>query len=425
MILKHGLHLAYCTNVHRGETWAETFDSLNTHTLRVKERVQPNGRYAIGLRLSDQASRELADPKKLIGFQRWLDQHDCYVFTINGFPFGQFHGTRVKENVYLPDWTDPRRLEYTTRLFDLLAQLVPPGVEGSVSTLPGSFKDFITSPEQERAIRDSIWRCVEYIAKLSERTGRGFHLGLEPEPFGYFENTGETVRFFEQLRDEHPDDPRLNAHLGVNYDTCHFAIEFEEPAEALKHFQQHDIRISKIHLSNALKLRPTPAALRRLVAFADDVYLHQVIVHHTEERGLQPASTPDDRTICQLPEDLSASQTLKRRERRAPESLTKFRDLAPALNSSSATTPAPGDEWRVHFHVPLQMQPTAELNTTADHVTGLLKCLQAQPQLCSHLEMETYTWAVLPEPLRSLDVVDQLVAEYDWTLRQLAAHGLR
>ena len=389
MILKHGLHLAYCTNVHRGETWAETFDSLTTHTLRVKERVAPRARYAIGLRLSDVAARELVDPNTLLAFQRWLDEHDCYVFTINGFPFGQFHGTRVKENVYLPDRTDPRRLDYTTRLFDLLAQLIPSGVEGSVSTLPGSFKDFIASPEQERAIRDNVWRCVEHIAKLSARTGRDFHLGLEPEPFGYFENTSETVGFFNQLRDEHPNDPRLNTHLGVNYDTCHFAIEFEEAAGALNHFQQHDIRISKIHLSNALKLRPTPAALRRLAAFADEVYLHQVIVRHTDG------------------------------------SLTKFRDLAPALNSSLATTPSECEEWRVHFHVPLQMQPTAEIDTTADHVIGLLKCLKAQPQLCSHLEMETYTWAVLPEPLRSLDVVDQLVAEYDWTLRQLAAHGLR
>ncbi len=420
MILKHGLHLAYCTNVHRGETWAETFDSLDTHTLRVKERVQPNGRYAIGLRLSDQASRELADAKTLLAFQCWLDQHDCYVFTINGFPFGQFHGTRVKENVYLPDWTASRRLDYTTRLFDLLAQLIPSGVEGSVSTLPGSFKDFITSPEQERAIRDNVWRCVEHIAKLSERTGKQFHLGLEPEPFGYFENSSETTKFFDQLRDEHPSDPRLNAHLGVNYDTCHFAIEFEEAAVALKTFQQHDIRLSKIHLSNALKLRPTPAALQRLAAFADDVYLHQVIIRHAEG------------------------------------SLTKFRDLAPALNAPECArhraqqrknsegdrkhptassphvsvpgdghTPNNGDEWRVHFHVPLQMQPTAELGTTADQVTGLLKYLQTQPQLCSHLEMETYTWAVLPEPLRSLDVVDQLVAEYDWTLQQLTGHGLR
>ena len=389
MILKHGLHLAYCTNVHRGETWAETFDSLNTYVLRVKERVQPTGRYAIGLRLSDQASRELADPQTLLAFQRWLDQHDCYVFTINGFPFGQFHGTRVKENVYRPDWTDPRRLEYTTRLFDLLAQLVPPGIEGSVSASPGSFKDFITSPEQERAMRDSFWRSVEHIAALSEKSNRQLHLGVEPEPFGWFENTAETLNFFEQMRDEHPGDSRLERHLGVNYDACHFAIEFEDPAQAVAQFQKHGIRLSKIHLSNALKLQPTPAALHRLAAFADDVYLHQVIVRH------------------------------------ANGALTRFRDLAPALKSFLATTPAAGDEWRVHFHVPLQMQPTPELDTTADHVIGLLKCLEAQPGLCSHLEMETYTWAVLPEPLRSRDVTDQIVAEYDWALNQFTERGLR
>src|SRR6478609_1494152 len=175
MILKHGLQLAYCTNVHRGETWAETFAALEQHTLRVKARVQPAGRYGIGLRLSDLASRELSDPQTLLKFQRWLDQHDCYVFTINGFPFGQFHATRVKENVHRPDWTDARRVDYTKRLFDLLAQLVPAGMEGSVSTSPGSYKDFITSSGQERVIRDNFWRVVEYLAVLSERSNRQMH----------------------------------------------------------------------------------------------------------------------------------------------------------------------------------------------------------------------------------------------------------
>jgi hypothetical protein len=388
MILKHGIHLAYCTNVHPGEDWAETFDSLNRYTMRVKEQVQPKDRYAIGLRLSDQASRELSEPTKLLEFQRWLDLNDCYVFTINGFPFGQFHGTRVKERVYLPDWSDPQRLEYTTRLFDLLAQLLPPGVDGSVSTLPGSFKDFITTPKQQRAIRDNVWRCVGHMAKTCERTGLRLHLGLEPEPFGLFENSEETVTFFDRLRDEHPRDARLNEHLGVNYDACHFAIEFEEPSAAIARFQRHGIRLSKIHLSNALNLRPSPAALQQLAAFADNVYLHQVIV------------------------------------RRADGSLAKFRDLAPALSNPLGQAPAPGDEWRVHFHVPLCWQPSEELGSTADHLLGLLKTLQGQPELCSHLEMETYTWAVLPEGFRSRNVTDQIVAEYNWTRQHLAARGL-
>src|SRR5207237_7346660 len=136
MKLNHGLHLAYCTNVHRGETWGETFDALTRYTLAVRQRVCPEKPYAIGLRLSNQAAKELSDRGTLLEFQRWLAQNHCYIFTINGFPFGQFHGKRVKEQVYLPDWTSQARLDYTNLLFDLLAQLLPPDVEGSVSTVP-------------------------------------------------------------------------------------------------------------------------------------------------------------------------------------------------------------------------------------------------------------------------------------------------
>ena len=387
MILNHGVHLAYCTNVHPGEDWQQTFDSLNRWTLKVKEQVAPKGPFAIGLRLSDQASRELAERTQLAAFQRWLEDHDSYVFTINGFPFGRFHGQGVKEAVYLPDWTDNRRLEYTCRLFDLLAVLTPPSVEGSVSTLPGSFKEFIRSPDQVRVIRDNLFRCVEHIAALSARTGRRFHLGLEPEPLGYLENSKEAALFFEQLREEHPQDPHLDEFLGVNYDTCHFATEFEEPREALQRFVQNRIRISKIHISNALKLRPTPGALSQLRSFAEDVYLHQVIV------------------------------------RQAQGSLTRFKDLPQALADPPSEADAASTEWRVHFHIPLHSQPPGEFATTADHTLQLFEFLGAQPRLCSHLEMETYTWQVLPPALKSRDVAQQIVAEYHWTLEHLARYG--
>src|SRR5690242_19178170 len=172
MRLAHGLHLAYCTNVHPGETWAQTFEALNRWTLAIKERLGNPDPYAIGLRLSDQASRDLSQPDVLASFQRWLEAHNGYVFTINGFPYGRFHGARVKENVYRPDWTTRERLEYTTRLFDLLAALLPQDIEGSVSTLPGSFKEFIHSPAQVQAIRDNLWRCVEHVAQRSQRSGR-------------------------------------------------------------------------------------------------------------------------------------------------------------------------------------------------------------------------------------------------------------
>ena len=150
-------------------------------------------------------------------------------------------------------------------------------MEGSVSKLPGSFKEFIKGPEKLELIRGNLWRCVEHISRLSEKTGRDLHLGLEPEPLGLFENSAETIEFFGGVRDQHPADDRLERHLGVNYDTCHFAIEFEQPREAIASLKAHGIRLSKIHLSNALRLTPSPTSLKGLSAFADEVYLHQVM----------------------------------------------------------------------------------------------------------------------------------------------------
>lgn len=388
--LNHGLHLAYCTNIHRGETWRETFDSLQNSALAVRERVCLHQPFAIGLRLSNQAATELTDPKKLLEFQRWLEKNSCYVFTINGFPYGRFHGTRVKEQVYAPDWTSPERLAYTNRLFDLLAEILPPGIEGSVSTLPGSFKEFIHGPEPEKIIRDNLWRCVGHIARVSEKSKRQLHLGLEPEPLGLLENSAETIAFFNQLRDEHQKDPRLREFLGVNYDTCHFAIEFEEPQAAMAAFQNAGIKISKLHLSSALKTRPTPETLAALKHFADDVYLHQVIAR--DENGKL-------KFYRDLPDALADNSKLKNKNSKLPE-------------------------WRVHFHVPLHAPAALPFENTNDHLLGVLDLLAKNSKLCSHLEMETYTWEVLPPELKSRSVVEQLVAEYDWTLAALAERGL-
>ena len=380
MRLNHGLHLAYCTNVHRGETWRETFDSLKTHTLAVRERVCPRGPFAIGLRLSCQAAKELYDPKTILEFQRWLETNSCYVFTINGFPYGRFHGTRVKEQVYAPDWTSPERLAYTNLLFELLVKLLPAGIEGSVSTVPGSM---------EVSIQQNLWHCVEHIADLSERTKRQLHLGLEPEPLCQLENSAGTISFFEQLRAEHRNDPRLDEFLGVNYDCCHFAIEFEEPQNALSALAQHGIKISKIHLSSALKTNATKEARAALAKFADDVYLHQVAV------------------------------------RDATGKITFYRDLPDVLSCHPSLVTCHAEEWRIHFHVPLHAPASPPFDNTNDHLLGTLDVLAADPKLCSHLEMETYTWEVLPLELKARSVVEQLAAEYNWTLARLKERGLR
>ena len=389
MKLNYGLHLAYCTNVHRGENWQQTFESLQRDTLAVKERVCPKGPYAIGLRLSDIASRELSDPQTLHAFRKWLDKNNCYVFTINGFPFGRFHGTKVKEKVYSPDWTSPMRLEYTNRLFDLLAQLLPSGVEGSVSTVPGSFKEFVKGPDYVKAIRTNIFHCVEHIARLSHQTGRKMHLGLEPEPLCLLETSAETIQFFDRIRAEHNRDPRLTEFLGVNYDTCHLAVEFEDPHVAIYNFYQHQIKLSKLHLSSALKVVPTADTCEALQAFSDDVYLHQTVV------------------------------------RNAAGHLTRYRDLPDALARRNEISDPTSEEWRIHFHIPLHSPPTSLFDNTTDHLVRVLDLLARSPGLCSQLEMETYTWEVMPPELKNRNVVDQIVAEYDWCLQKLSERGLR
>src|SRR3989441_12941364 len=292
---------------------AQSDGALGMHgwKLRCGNRVErPEQTYEIGLRLSNQAAQELSDRAALLEFQRWLGHNHCYVFTINGFPFGQFHGTRVKEQVYAPDWITPERLTYTNLLIDLLAQLVPPNVEGSVSTLPGGFKLLINTSEERKSIRDNLWRCVEHIARVSTQTGRKLHLGLEPEPMCLLETTGEVVQLFDRLRAEHRNDPRLAEHLGVNYDTCNLAVEFEEPQNAIALLQQHRIKLSKIHLSSALKLRPTREARQALAAFADEVYLHQVVVRQADGSRVVYLDL-DDALACErpLPEDGADGET--------------------------------------------------------------------------------------------------------------------
>ncbi len=389
MRLNHDIHLGYCTNIHRGETWEETWRGLKEYTLRVKDRVSGGKPYGIGLRLSAQAAHELHVPGRLAEFKHWLEQNNCYVFTINGFPYGSFHGTRVKEHVFQPDWAQPERLEYTKLLFDILAQLLPPGVSGSVSTLPGSHKTFGVGAEELRAIFKHLRLCREHIEKVATASGHDLHLGLEPEPLGLFETSGETLKFFGLYLDQHPEDRDFFKYVGLNYDTCHLASEFEEAKAALDRITGAGIRLSKLHFSSALKLVPTPENVAKLRAFDEPVYFHQVIASYGAE-----------------------------------EPLRRFKDLPDALQFAEVNPHGLGDEWRVHFHIPIHAQPGDGFDSTRDHLVGAMDWLAANPTKCQHIEMETYTWEVLPLEMRSGDVVDQLVKEYAWTLEEMTARGL-
>ena len=389
MRLNHDIHLGYCTNIHRGESWEETWRGLKEHTLRVKDRVSGGKSYGIGLRLSAQAANELNQPGKLDEFRRWLDDNGCYVFTINGFPYGSFHGTRVKEQVFKPDWSTKERLDYTNLLFDLLAKLLPEGVSGSVSTLPGSHKTFQVGSDELSAIFTNLRLCRQHIEKVVEASGHDLHLGLEPEPLGLFETSGETLKFFGLYFDRNPQDRDFFKFIGLNYDTCHLAIEFEEAAEALNRITGAGIRLSKLHFSSDLKLQPTAENIARLLSYDEPVYFHQVIASYG----------PD-------------------------EPLRRFIDLPDALAFAATNPSALGREWRVHFHIPIHAQPADGFDSTRDHLDGAMQWLAKNPTKCQHIEMETYTWEVLPQDMRSGDVVDQLVKEYDWTLAAMRGCGL-
>ena len=383
MKISNHAHLAYCTNVHRGNSWEETFDSLERYVMEVRKSVAPSERFAIGLRLGAEAARKLSYADEINKFRRWLDQNDAYVFTINGFPYGNFHGSPVKEEVYRPDWTTNERLNYTLALFSILEQLLESGEEGSVSTLPGSFKEFVPNHDIPKVMIKNLNTCALEIEKLAGPKNLDLHLGMEPEPLGLFETTPETISFFDHLFLQ-ADDPEITRkRIGVNYDCCHLAVEFEDAHEGLDSLINHEIRLSKLHLSSALTAKPNESNLQRLKDFIEPVYLHQVALGQNGR--------------C----------------------IGRIKDLDLALASHKAGKINEADEWRIHFHVPLHASPGGDLGDTRIHVIDTLFWLSKNPNACSHLEMETYTWEVMPEELQAGTVVEQVAREYEWTLEQI------
>jgi len=388
------LDLAYCTNCHPAENWIDTLHALEVHTLKVKQLLIEQGSlkadapYAIGLRLSAQSAQDLTDQPELIQqFKAWLQEHNCYVFTINGFPYGEFHNTSVKEQVYRPDWSAPERLTYTKQLFKILCEIHSHSNSLSVSTLPLSFKSFNID---ESFAFSQLLELSLYMEELMLNYDVDLHLGLEPEPLGHFENTQETLDFFRRFRASCPAEHQalIQKTIGLNLDTCHFALEYEDCNESLALFAKHDIRISKVHASCALKLNPNkPEALHKLKEFVEPTYLHQVLI-----------------------------QTLD-------GSIIRYSDLPAAFSAieEDASLLRQSQEWRVHFHIPIGVASTelsCSLQSTQDFLIDICKAYQANPNLCPHLEIETYTWGVLPTELKQ-PIELQIRDEYQWLINEL------
>ncbi len=252
------VHLTYCLNIHQGETWEENLSAIQEHTLRVQQEICPDHPFGLGLRLSRTAADTLSQPATLNEFQAFLSKHNLYVFTVNGFPYGRFHQARIKENVYSPDWQQSERKEYTLILARILAALLPDGMSGSINTVPGTYKRWLTSStSQKTAIMTMLTECAIKLDKLCSQTGKTITVGLEPEPDCMLETTAECVAFFDQLY-EHAETSAagksqfIQQHIGICFDTCHMAVQYENICSSLRTLQENNISVAKIHLSNAL-----------------------------------------------------------------------------------------------------------------------------------------------------------------------------
>ncbi|MEL6164153.1 MAG: metabolite traffic protein EboE, partial [Cyanobacteria bacterium J06628_3] len=196
-------HLTYCTNIHPGEDWSQVFANLKQYIPSLKKKLSPHQPFGIGLRLADAASRELLLDKTLEEFKSWLNEHDLYVFTLNGFPYGGFHSQVVKDKVYAPDWSKQERLDYTLRLTKILAELIPDDMEGSISTVPLSYKPWFEGNHlsQAKVISSGtihIAQIVAQMVRIRAATDKILHMNLEPEPDALLENADEVIKYFEK-----------------------------------------------------------------------------------------------------------------------------------------------------------------------------------------------------------------------------------
>ena len=196
-------YLSYCTNIHSGESWMDHFEAIKKNFPTIKKEVSPGQPMGIGLRLSNSASTDLLDPNEIQIFKDWLSDHQAYVFTMNGFPYGDFHHAIVKDQVHAPDWTSQERLEYTIRLFKILAELLPEGMEGGISTSPLSYRHWfptkkLSEEAKNRATRNIIL-VAEELYKFNITNGKRMHLDIEPEPDGMLETGAEFIAWYENM----------------------------------------------------------------------------------------------------------------------------------------------------------------------------------------------------------------------------------
>ena len=360
------LPLSYCTNVHPGQTVAEIVDGISTYTAAARDLAAVP--VAAGLWLSGSVVQELRGSEAAVELlAQTLWQHDLNCYTLNTFPFGNFHSERVKEQVYLPDWTSPERILYTEHCASLLAQLLPEGSEGSLSTVPLGGRMNPQSPDFRAVCFASLIRRAKNLDKLHQSTGRLIRLAVEPEPMCELSGTDQwslpVFRGLFSLADSLGCEDLVRKYSGLCFDVCHQAVEFEDVSASIESLDQEGVRINKVHITNAIELADpagNESGREMLKSFVEPRYLHQTCARYADGR-------------MEWRDDLTAAD----------------------LDPSDGNALLQADALRVHFHVPVYADSLGPLRTTrADLIAALKKV--SQLDYAPHLEVETHTWPVMP-----------------------------
>jgi hypothetical protein len=398
MDLGNGLgHLTYSTLVHPADNWPELWASVQTFLPKVKARISPNEPFGVCLRLAAPTAALLAanaeERKKLKWF---LTDNDMYVYTANAFPYGAFKGTVVKEQVYEPDWRTEERTVYTINVADILADLCAPGISPSIQTAPLGFKPNVTGPDVVDSYTEHVLRVAAHLVRLEARTGHLITLGLEPEPRCFLETTDETVAYFTNhlytgksaarlsVLASIPMDTAIAAlrrHLGVVFDIGHQAVGFEDVPVSLQKLVDAGIPIVKLQEAAAMYIgEVTDEKVEALKRFAKTVYLSQTV------------------------------------ECRGGKELGHFLNLEDAFAGWEKDKTK--REWRTHFHVPVFLADLGPFKSTQFALEQALAMHKKTP-LSRQLEIETYTWDVLPDHLKTGDIVEYVCRELEWVKGQL------
>jgi sugar phosphate isomerase/epimerase len=400
MDLGNGLgHLTYSTLVHPGDTWEDMWTSLTTYVPQVKACVSPEAPFGVSLRLSAESARTLAaNPEERARLRSFLADSELYLYTVNAFPYGPFKGRVVKEQVYEPDWRSEERTQYTIDVADVLADVVDEGTAPSIQSSPLGFKPNVTGPDVVASYTDHVLAVAAHLVGLEQRTGRTVTLALEPEPYCFLETTEETVSYFEErvysgeaaaklarlaripISEAHG---ALRRHVGIVFDICHQAVEYEDIRESLWLLVAAGIPIFKLQEAAALHV-PTVSeeAVEVLTRYAQTIYLTQTL------------------------------------ERRDDGTIARFLNLDDAL-ADWASNPRPC-EWRVHIHVPVFLDDLGVFRTTRSAIADALAFHRESP-LSRQLEIETYTWDMLPDDLKTGDIVEYVCRELEWVRKELAS----